>query len=181
MKKKIATVLCLMFLISATGCGEQSNESKDDTSFGAVKWFDTLQDDEMIIDGIREITLNEYLDVTFRCHFEKIEAVTENETIPLYSGMPILSVYFSDLTGDGKPELCSTISMGSGLVDNRIIVYDYAAGKKYERSDRGNYDFRLNLKDNKLIVEKYQFMQNEILSVGELVINDSGIQIADME
>lgn len=48
-------------------------------------------------------------------------------------------------------------------------------------SDRGNYDFRLNLKDNKLIVEKYQFMQNEILSVGELVINDSGIQIADME
>ena len=180
MKKTIAIMLCLIFLISATGCRNQNNVSEDDTLLGAVKWFDTLQDDEIIAYGIRETTLNEYPDVTFRCSYEKIEAVTE-EIVPLYWGMPIWSVYFSDLTGDGKPELCSTISMGSGLVDSRIIVYDYAAGKSYELSDRGNFDFRLNLSDNKLVVEKYQFMQDELLSVEELAINNLGIQIADTE
>lgn len=161
---------------------ENNNDiSEYNTSRGAVKWFDALQGDELIVDdAFREITLNEYPDVAFRCDSEKVVAATEEETISLYSGMPILSVYFSDLTGDGKPELCSTISVGSGICDTRIIVYDYAAGKSYELSDRMKYDYRLNMKDNKLVVEKYKYMQNEILSEGELVINGSGLEIVEV-
>ena len=45
---------------------------------------------------------------------ERLEAVQMGQSIPLYDGMPIWSVYFYDLTGDGNPELCSTISFGSG-------------------------------------------------------------------
>ena len=67
--------------------------------------------------------------------------------------MPIWSVYFYDLTGDGNPELCSTISFGSGIIDDRIIIYDYAGGASYELSDRGNFDYVLNMQEDSLIVE----------------------------
>lgn len=49
----------------------------------------------MIWDGVREIQLDEFPGVTFRWHPEKLEAVTDREIIPLYTGMPIWSVYFA--------------------------------------------------------------------------------------
>lgn len=42
--------------------------------------------------------------------------------------MPIWNVYFYDLTGNGLSKLCSTLNFESGLIDNRICVYDYANG-----------------------------------------------------
>lgn len=115
--------------------------------------------------------------VTFRWHGDHLEAVTDEETVTLYTGMPIWSVYFYDLTGDGKPEICSTISLGSGMVDNRIIVYDYAGGASYELSDRCNFDYVLNIQGDSLIVEKRAYMQDEIIESGELVFLDDTIQI----
>lgn len=52
--------------------------------FAVTKWFDALKGDEMMWDGIRELELDEYPDVTFRCSAEKLEAVTEKETITIY-------------------------------------------------------------------------------------------------
>ena len=170
---------------------EKDNPGSDDTSIRwvfslvednsvkstATKWFDNLHGDEMIWNGVREINLDAFPDVTFRCHAEKLEAVTDKEIVPLYTGMPIWSVYFCDLTGDGKPELCSTISIGSGIIDNRIIIYDYAAGVSHELSDRLNYDYVLNMKNGKLIAEKRKHMQEELVLSGELVFQDGTIQI----
>jgi|GEM_PF-900324 hypothetical protein len=147
----------------------------------ATKWFDNLHGNEMIWDGVREINLDAFPDVTFRCHAEKLEAVTDKEIIPLYTGMPIWNVYFCDLTGDGKPELCSTISIGSGIIDNRIIIYDYAGGASYELSDRMNYDYVLNMKNGKLIAEKRKFMQEELILSGELVFKSGTIKIQPRE
>ena len=143
----------------------------------ATKWFDCLHGDEMIWDGRREINLDEFPGVTFRWFSEKLEAVTQKETITLYTGMPIWSVYFCDFNGDGKPELCSSTSFGSGLIDNRFIIYDYANGASYERSDRGQYDYTLNLQNGKLIVEKRGSMQEELAASGELVFRDETYQI----
>ena len=39
---------------------------------------------------------------------------------------------------ENNPELCSTLSSGFGIVDDRIIIYDYI----------------LNMQDDSLIVEK---------------------------
>ena len=91
--------------------------------------------------------------------------------------MPIWSVYFYDLTGDGKPELCSTLSFGSGIVDDRIIIYDYAGGVSYELSDRGNFDYALNMQEDSLIVEKRVYMQDELVKSGELIFLNDTIQI----
>ena len=143
----------------------------------ATKWFDCLHGDEMVWDGMREINLDEFPGVTFRASYCSIEAVTDKETIPLYTGMPIWSVFFCDLNGDGKPELCSSTSFGSGLIDNRFIIYDYANGASYERSDRGQYDYTLNLQNGKLIVEKRGCMQEELAASGELVFRDETYQI----
>lgn len=154
-----------------------SLDEDDSVRSAATKWFDGLHGDEMIWNGVREINIDAFPDVTFRCHAEKLEAVTDKETVLLFTGMPIWNVYFCDLTGDGKPELCSTISIGSGIIDYRIIIYDYARGVNYELSDRMNYDYVLNMRNGKLIAEKRKFMQDELVSSGELVIQDGTIRI----
>lgn len=177
MKKIISIVLFLLLTLSLTCCGKQNEASEDAQALTASKWFDSLNGDEMIWDGVREIQLDEFPGVTFRWHPEKLEAVTDKEIIPLYTGMPIWSVYFCDLNGDGRPELCSTTSVGSGIVDNRFIIYDYANSTSYEKSDRGQYDYTLNLQNGKLIVEKRGYMQEKLLASGELVFRDESYQI----
>ena len=106
-------------------------------------------------------------------------AVTGNEITSLYTGMPIWNAYFCDLTGDGLPELCSTISWGSGMIDNRVTIYDYANGASYELSDRGYFDFtlRFNEADGYLYVDKKKYNTDELVETGRLVFKNNCIQI----
>ena len=146
----------------------------------AEKWFDYLEKPEITNwDGRLEIDLPEYPGVTFRCYPEKMEAVTENEITPLYTGMPIWNTYFCDLTGDGLPELCSTITFGSGIIDSRVIVYDYANGASYTLEDRGKYDYSLRLdgSDGSLCVVQRAHDSGDIAAVGELFFSDSGLHL----
>lgn len=144
------------------------------------KWFDYLENpEEMNWDGRLEIDLPEYPGVTFRCYPEKMEAVTENEITPLYTGMPIWNTYFCDLTGDGLPDLCSTVTFGSGIIDSRIIVCDYANGESYTLEDRGKYDYSLRLdgSDGSLCVVQRAHDSGDIAAVGELSFSDSGLHL----
>ena len=147
-----------------------------------TKWFDFYDEpSEMPWSGRLEIDIPEFPDVTFRWYPEKVEAVTENETTPLYHGMPIWNTYFCDLTGDGLPELCSTYTFGSGIIDSRIIVYDYANGVSYELSDRGNHDFTLRFDEEsgRLWVDKKIYHSDELVSSGYLVFADGCLQVAE--
>ncbi|MBQ9493726.1 MAG: hypothetical protein IJR54_08345 [Oscillibacter sp.] len=87
----------------------------------------------------------EFPGVTFRWTPERVTATDADgvETV-LFEGMPVWSVYFADLNGDGYSELCSMVSVGSGIIDERIIVYDYKAGRKSELQDRGHYNYTLS-------------------------------------
>ena len=145
-----------------------------------TKWFDYLETpDEMQWGGRHEINLPEFPDVTFRWTYGEMMAVTGNEITSLYTGMPIWNDYFCDLTGDGLPELCSTISWGSGMVDNRVTIYDYANGASYELSDRGYFDFtlRFNEADGYLYVDKTKYNTDELVETGRLVFKNNCIQI----
>ena len=145
-----------------------------------TKWFDYLETpDEMQWGGRHEINLPEFPDVTFRWTYGEMMAVTGNEITSLYTGMPIWNVYFCDLTGDGLPELCSTISWGSGMIDNRVTIYDYANGASYELSDRGYFDFtlRFNEADGYLYVDKKKYNTDELVETGRLVFKNNCIQI----
>jgi glycosyltransferase involved in cell wall biosynthesis len=70
----------------------------------------------------------------------------------VFSGMPIWNAYFSDLNGDGVSELCAGTSFGSGMVDDRILVYDFVSGKRYELESRGDYDYLLTLENGALVI-----------------------------
>ena len=168
--------------LSCFGTREATFTQIADTSSAHTEpWFDYLEKpEEMNWDGNLEIELPEYPGVTFRWYPEKMEAVTENEVMQLYTGMPIWNTYFSDLTGDGLPELCSTLSFGSGMIDSRIIVYDYANGTSYMLEDRGKYDYslRLNETDGCLWVVKKVYNSDDIVASGKLLFADNCLQVA---
>lgn len=168
--------------LSCFGTREATFTQIADTSSAHTEpWFDYLEKpEEMNWDGNLEIELPEYSGVTFRWYPEKMEAVTENEVMQLYTGMPIWNTYFSDLTGDGLPELCSTLSFGSGMIDSRIIVYDYANGTSYMLEDRGKYDYslRLNETDGCLWVVKKGYNSDDIVASGKLLFADNCLQVA---
>ena len=136
------------------------------------KWFDYFDNPaDMQWDGRMEANIPEFPDVTFRWYPEKMDAVTDQGITTLYTGMPIWSAYFCDLTGDGVPEICSQMSYGSGIIDSRIIIYDYASGASYSLIDRGYHDYylRMNEADGYLYVHKKVYNSDEVVSSGRLV------------
>ncbi len=149
------------------------------------QWFDYFDNpEEMQWDGRMEANIPEFPDVTFRWTPEKVEAVTGDTITPLYTGMPIWSVFFADLTGDGLPELCSTVTIGSGIGDDRIIVYDYANSTSYTLQDRKEYDYSLSMENGWLIAQKQIFRtdkKGDVVKTGYLIYKDGGLQILSEE
>lgn len=137
MKRGIS--LALAAVIALTGCNKQPRQTSVEASeaeelfdyfTGGMRWDDTI-----------EFEMDEFPDVKFVWDCMNLKASENGSERALYSGMPIWSVYFCDLNGDGKREIISGISLGSGIIDDRILVCDYANGKLYSLSDRFNYDF----------------------------------------
>jgi hypothetical protein len=73
--------------------------------------------------------------------------------------MPVWNVYLADLTNDGKPEFCATVSYGSGIVDTRIVVYDYVMSKSYELADRMSYDYTLSMQGGQLMATQTKYTE----------------------
>ena len=93
--------------------------------------------------------------------------------------MPIWNAYFVDLTGDGFPEICATYTWGSGMIDSRVVICDYANGASYELSDRGYFDFTLRQdeQDGRLYVDKTKYNSDELVETGRLVFKNNCIQV----
>ncbi|MFR7357441.1 MAG: M56 family metallopeptidase [Lachnospiraceae bacterium] len=149
-----------------------------------IKWFDYTENPSAM-DDESTINLPIYPDVTFSYNQAQIIASKPfdtseltNHTI-LITGMPIWNAYFADLTGDDYPEICATYTFGSGIIDSRIIIYDYAKGVSYELSDRGYFDFtlRFNEADGYLYVDKRKYNTDELVETGRLVFKNNCIQI----
>lgn len=135
-------------------------------------WFDFSQ--EGYPRGEREVVLPEYPDTVFHCDGLNLWAEKAREEIMLYGGMPIWSMYFCDLSGDGKREFCSQVSFGSGLIDEHIEVYDYAAGEGYSLWERGEYDYFLKLADGELMAWKNTYESSYMLYYTDSQITDEG-------
>lgn len=140
--------------------------------YTASKWLDYYLDDEMPWDSSQTLTIPEFPDVTFTWTPEK---VTAND-VELLWGMPVWNVYLTDLTNDGKPEICATVSIGSGISDTRVLVFDYATGKQYELADRMEYDYYLSFEDGKVMVTQCEYRQGKALVTCELQLVNGEIQ-----
>ena len=149
-----------------------------------IKWFDYTENPSAM-DDESTINLPIYPDVTFSYNQAQIIASKPFDTSELtdhtilITGMPIWNAYFADLTGDDYPEICATYTFGSGIIDSRIIIYDYANGASYELSDRGYFDFtlRFNEADGYLYVDKKKYNTDELVETGRLVFKNNCIQI----
>ena len=150
-----------------------------------TKWFDYLDNPSEMERGLTT-ELPDYPGVTFQYTVNQIIAskpfdnseLTGN--VILIGGMPIWNAYFTDLTGDGYPDICATYTYGSGIIDSRIVICDYVNGASYELSDRGYHDFTLwlNENDGQLYVDKKVYPNGELVSSGRLVFKDDCLQIA---
>lgn len=149
MKKRNLLISAMAFLLLCAGCGEKSIQ--------AEVWVDYYDTDDMLLwEESKTLTLPEFPGVTFTWTSEEVTAVSGDDTTILFQGMPVCNVYLCDLTGDGKPEFCATVSFGSGIVDDHIVVYDYASEASYILEDRGFHDYVLIGKNNVLQVVKSQ-------------------------
>ena len=152
-----------------------------------TKWFDYLNSPSEMEGGLNT-EFPEYPGVTFQYTVNQIIASkpfnNSNLTghVILIGGMPIWNAYFTDLTGDGYPDICATYTYGSGIIDSRIVICDYVNGASYELSDRGYHDFTLwlNENDGQLYVNKRVYPNDELVSSGRLVFKDDCIQIEEV-
>lgn len=132
--------------------------------YQAQEWFDYFNHDELPRQASKELTLTEFPEVTFTWTSEQLTAGDK----VIFEGMPIWNIFLADLTNDGKPEFCATISLGSGIIDHRILVYDYAADKLYQLSDRMKYDYSLSMVDGQIMVTQTAYGDEKNLALVEL-------------
>ena len=174
-KRPPALFLALVFAMCLF-CGNLVSCQVKGAAPEAEAWVDYSSTGEMPWDESAGIELPEYPGVTFRWTPYGVTAGDETGETALIGGMPVWNVFLCDLNGDGKRELCATVSFGSGIIDDHIEVYDYAAGQRYLLWDRGEYDYTLSLEDGQLQVSQWEYLggypdQGEPVSVGRLALS----------
>ena len=165
MKKFFLTVLFAVIACVTCGCSDAHAQSRFTEGY-AEKWFDYYH--EVPHDEVQTLELEEFSNTVFYYNGLNVTTDKEGENV-LIGGWPVRNVYLSDLTGDGLPELCATVSIGFGFIDDRIIVCDYASKTEYELSDRFNYDYFLTMEDDSLIVNQVPYGGGETVS-GKLAL-----------
>lgn len=148
---------------------------------GVLRWFDRSD----LYGNIAPVSLEAFPGVTFRTGGGTIYAlVTDPETgesgeSVLMTGMPIDNAWFCDITGDGLPEICATSYFGSGLIDERVQIYDYARNQRWELQNRGIHDFRLCESEGWLCVERRNCAEEPVLDSSRLMCRDGAIMLED--
>lgn len=174
MKYRVSYLLIVSCLF-LTSCS-QSKEIQNDWEQNKVyKWNDYYKSAEYPDEDFEsELMLEDFPDVMFKWTEFSVTAIENGNEKGLISGMPVFSVYFTDLTNDGFPEICSTVMFGSGICDTHIEVFDYKNDKKYGLCERMAYDYNLIMKDDELLAEKrpYFYYEDDRTETGKLIIED---------
>lgn len=174
MKKHLLLVCSAVCLLMLGGCGKRAHmgtkaaESEGLWDYRAQSWVD-FSSGEMPWDASLTLEVPEFPDVVFTWTPDAVTARTGTKETVLFSGMPVWNVFLCDLTQDGRPEFCATVSFGSGMVDNHIVVYDYSANATYTLWDRGAYDYGLTLEDGWLQVTMSVY-GGETVASGQLIM-----------
>ena len=98
------------------------------------------------------LELSAFSGATFSWDAAKVTVADQSGERVLFGGMPVWNVFLTDITGDGLPDFAATVSMGSGIVDTHVLVYDYANGTLYPLGDRTVYDYSLSIGNETLVV-----------------------------
>lgn len=148
----LVTVICLLLTVGcAVDVTDQgaTNPSDAEVIYGsnAEVIFDN-DDKNYDVPKTDDFYLPEYPGVLFRRDGFAL-CIQENDT--WRSLFYAYSIYVADLNGDGKREFCGVHSVGSGIIDYRIVVYDYVDDMLYDLSERGYCDYDLTVNDGQLV------------------------------
>ena len=185
MKQMISLLLLIAFLFCFAGCEKPEQKPDADVTDEAPTVTDPTQKDvaqdigveaKWIWDTNSTYNPNDVLVLDVLPEEEvTVEGVSVFVNGKLHSGA-VQNLYTADFTGDGYPELCLTVSVGSGLLDWRIYIYDFKIDENvFELSDRGDYDYQLFLRNGILCVKQTECMEDEVLQTGVLTRGESGI------
>lgn len=179
--KKSIIVSLLISSFSLSGCNLGPNNSEwYASSIKGIKLFDYWFDGEDCFDKAKDgVSLSEYPDVTFKYDKSTSELKANEEVI--HYGM--FSLYAADFNNDGYRELCIGFSVGSGIIDERIDIYDYHNGKIiFQLNHRVGYpdqanDYYLFLDDlDQLCVKETLIMKpGEETRTGRFTVDTDGV------
>lgn len=103
-----------------------------------------------------EFEMAEFPGVYFIWSANNVKAVEGGAESTLYQGYPVRDLWLADINGDGKREICSSISANYSMSTDEepipvedVVVIDYAYGDFYYVTKYGEYDLRID-KDHSL-------------------------------
>ena len=187
MKRILAVTLTIVMLLATlTGCmasqnpSESENTDKADIPTGSTvkRMWDRHHPDDSERSPYFSIFVPELNDtlITFR---ENFKIYMDNEYLLGGPGHGCESFYLSDLTGDGKPELCFGMNFGSGFTDLRIQIFDYETRECiYTLSDRGFHDYYIFVRNGDLCIKETEYMKQEAVRTGVLSYDGAEINVS---
>ena len=137
--------------------GKSNSEVLFDYWHGDMPWEET-----------RSFSVPEYGGVDFKWSSDSVCANGEK----LFLGMPVWSVYLADLNGDGLREIVSCASFGSGIIDERIYVYDYSSKQLYVLKNRMKSDFTLFMNNGEVWVRESKYASDDVISERKLALSE---------
>lgn len=187
--KKLTSILGLSAALVTVSCGNSSVPSSDHSSgesSNAQIWYPSatkIYDDYK--DGYHEES-NEYVLpdrdqtlVTRSSTNGRFSVGGKEIALPGYS----MCLYIADFNRDGYPELCLGCSLGSGIINESIYIYDYHNEQELlVLSDRKEHDYFLDFYagGDHLFVLEYPVMKREpLLRYGALGYDNSGTLIVN--
>ncbi len=130
-------------VVQATEAPSEKNTELPSTEM--TETTDTIIFDHSEAWGEASYTIDAFPNITFIKSSGAVTAYDSTTDISerLYYGMPVWNIFFYDVTLDGIPDICSTVSIGSGWIDERIMIYDYQNKTAYTIVDRFNTNYAL--------------------------------------
>jgi hypothetical protein len=121
----------------------------------------------------KKIKLKEYPGEVFELSPE-FTVTSSKGTRMIFTAAEKILIY--DLTGDGKPDFCFELDVGSGIIDHRIIVYDHSTGEMYELSGRKEHkDYWLEEQNDTLVVREGNFRKKGLSKPYEKIVFSDGM------
>lgn len=143
---------------------------------------DSAHQGEVELDGFGGVSVRWYYSPSFYGHDRPVIVKDGKERV-LFENFPApKTLYITDITGDGKPDLCADIYyFFSGLHSyNTVCVYDYANDCYYVLHNPYNDDYNnvvsyyLRLEDGQLLCDKIDVSSSSLLATGKLFLADTG-------
>lgn len=137
-RSKIIFCLLPLLIFTCTSCGTNNEHIKCERVNLKVN---------------EKFNVSSFKDVSFIYEFK----LTDSNGFT-FIDVPMDNLYLADINNDGYLDFCASLSIGSGQINNALLIYDYKnQNTLYHLSDRRNYDYLFSSDENNYLkATKYE-------------------------